>query len=332
LAEKFDPADLRVGGEPTVLARGLTTDRLADFTVSADGLLMHRTSEQEKGVVAWHDRRGRVLETLPDAGSDSKWALSPDGSMVAIAGADESGRQTLKLRSLNDGSLRETFLQEPPSRLIWSTTSDTVYGSGRRSLISLQLPEARVVELMQSESTPEPSDVAPDGSFLVYHRRGSAGNLDVWRLPLGRGGSRPEPLVQTASDEFDARISPDGRWLAYVSKGSGQPHVTLRSLHHSGSAERKISIGLQPRWRSDGHELFYLTPAGMLMAIPVRPPSHGSPSPLFKTGIQVNATETSAYGVSLDGRRFLAPLAAGETKRQSWTVIKNWETQTAGLQ
>lgn len=334
LAEKFDPADLRIGGEPTVLARGLPADRLADFTVSADGLLMHRTSEQEKGSVAWHDRRGRVLETLSDAGSDTAWALSPDGSMVAIAGADESGRQTLRLRSLNDGSLRETFLQEPASRLIWSTTSDTVYGSGRRSLIRLQLPEAHVVQLMQSEWTPEPSDVAPDGSFLVYHQRGSAGNLDVWRLPLGKGESRPEPLVQTAFDEFDARISPDGRWLAYVSEGNGQPHVNLRALHHSGSADRKISIGLQPRWRSDGHELFYLTPAGMLMAVPVRPPSHGSPSPLFKTGIRVNSVETSSYGVAQDGRRFLAPLAAAETNRQSWTVVKNWaaETQTSGLQ
>ena len=67
--------------------------------------------------------------------------------------------------------------------------------------------------------------------------------------------------------------------------------------------------GEQPRWRSDGGELFYLSADKKLMAVPLRRgPSFdaGTPQPLFTTTMSCGYLGVSqAYDVTRDGQRFV---------------------------
>lgn len=82
--------------------------------------------------------------------------------------------------------------------------------------------------------------------------------------------------------------------------------------------------GVQPRWRSDGRELFYLTVDGVLMAVDMtRPTSPGTPRQLFDTGIDV-LPNVDQYAVHPDGKRFLLLQDLSEDAGNPITVVVNW--------
>jgi hypothetical protein len=106
------------------------------------------------------------------------------------------------------------------------------------------------------------------------------------------------------------RFSPDGRWVAYTSWETGTPEIYVRPFPPSGD---KIRVsprgGLQPEWRRDGRELYYLTPDRMLMAVEVRTVASrlefGLPVPLFKAPVADPTWGRNHYQPAADGRRFL---------------------------
>ena len=103
---------------------------------------------------------------------------------------------------------------------------------------------------------------------LRQHERGDEdGPVD----DADSGRRRPDPLLVTPFNEFQAQISPDGRWIAYASDESGTWEVYVQSFPVLG-AKRAISTGggSEPQWRPDGRELFYLTADGTLMSVEVR--------------------------------------------------------------
>ncbi len=59
--------------------------------------------------------------------------------------------------------------------------------------------------------------------------------------------------------------------LAYASNESGRYEIYVRTFpESSGKWLVSAAGGVQPRWRRDGHELFYVAPDGRLMAVPIR--------------------------------------------------------------
>ena len=67
--------------------------------------------------------------------------------------------------------------------------------------------------------------------------------------------------------------------------------------------------GIQPKWRRDGKELFYLALDGRLMSVPIALgalPEIGKPQALFQTSIEsVTGFAWHQYDVSRDGQYFL---------------------------
>ena len=65
-------------------------------------------------------------------------------------------------------------------------------------------------------------------------------------------------------------MSPNENWIAYASDESGRFEVYVRPFPAGGTASLiSIAGGTQPEWRRDGRELFYVTPNGELIAVPV---------------------------------------------------------------
>ena len=98
--------------------------------------------------------------------------------------------------------------------------------------------------------------------------------------------------------------------------------VVVRPFRGAG---RQLQVstdgGTQPRWRSDGRELFYLALDRQLMAVPVtfgddgRSVDAGRPSALFQTRIGGDNILQKQYLVSPDGQRFLLDTPIGDTPR-----------------
>ena len=92
--------------------------------------------------------------------------------------------------------------------------------------------------------------------------------------PAPRGERKPTPYLQTPFNEVQGQFSPDGRWIAYFSDDAvqGQFQIYVQSFPPS-AGKFQISTGaggVQPRWRRDGNELFYIAPDGKLMAVEVK--------------------------------------------------------------
>ena len=93
------------------------------------------------------------------------------------------------------------------------------------------------------------------------------------------------------------------------------------------TGKRQISSagGVQPQWRGDGKELFYLGIDRRLMAVRVTAGAEFAVSPpaaLFATGLEPNSGRPQ-YAVTRDGQRFLG-LERAEEERNNLTILLNW--------
>ncbi len=61
--------------------------------------------------------------------------------------------------------------------------------------------------------------------------------------------------------EDQLHVSPDGRWIAFNSDETGRWEVYVASFpEFTGKRQISNNAGVQPVWRRDSRELFYLTP------------------------------------------------------------------------
>ena len=84
---------------------------------------------------------------------------------------------------------------------------------------------------------------------------------------------------------------------------------------------------MQPEWRSDGKELFYLSQDGQLMSVPVTTDgtfTADTAQPLFRVEVPRSARNSNDYSVSRDGQRFLINSIVMQPVRPSVTLILNW--------
>ena len=123
------------------------------------------------------------------------------------------------------------------------------------------------------------------------------------------------------------QFSPDGRWIACNTNESGRYEVKVVPFPPT-SDKWQISTagGVQPTWRGDGRELYFLTLDGTLMAVDVRPGKTfewGEARPLFRTQLSV-LYNTEQYAPAPDGDRFLLVAPASEGSTPPFIITLNW--------
>ena len=97
----------------------------------------------------------------------------------------------------------------------------------------------------------------------------------------------------------------------------------------SGQTPISIAGGMQPEWRRDGKELFYISADGKLTAVPVTTDgatfSAGTSHVLFDVKVpEPNEPYPTDYAVTADGQRFLVNTVVDQPTRPALTVILNW--------
>jgi eukaryotic-like serine/threonine-protein kinase len=191
------------------------------------------------------------------------------------------------------------------------------------------------MRLVTSGERKTPTDWSRDGRFILFHSRDPQRSTDLWVLPVTKERV-PYVLLRSPFRKANAVFSPDGRWVAYHSDESGRPEIYVRSFVApdsvdvaAGQWQVSTAGGIHPAWRADGRELYYVDPAGAMMAAPITiagtEVQAGAPVRLFSTRILgggVDEQQGRQYDVAPDGRFLINTVL--DSAAAPITLIQNW--------
>lgn len=339
-AHRIDLSAMTLSGRPLPLAEGIGADPIGGvgaFAASA-GTIVYRTGQSTgKRQLRWFNRAAKELLRVgsPEFLGPSYASMSPDGRRLAVQRTVD-GNTDIWLVDVEHGTpLRFTTAPQADIAPIWSPRGDRiVYASQRGSAFELfeKALDGPPRLLLSTAESKQATDWSRDGRYLLFRTiTPPNAQIDIWALPL-EGDQRPFALVRTPFDDRDAQFSPDGSWIAYHSNESGQHEVYVQPFQRSGERMRiSTDGGVHARWGSDGRELFYLTPSGELVVVPItiRPDGRSlQPGParrLFQTSVgAVQGVALHSYVVARDGQRFLIDTVIEETP-PAISVIVNWK-------
>ena len=346
VAQRLDVANARLVGDVVVLAEGGAVDSYARsaVSVSATGLVAYRTGTGSQRQLTWVDRTGTLRATLgdPDGNELLNPRVSPDGKRVLV-------ERTVSNRDLwmLDGGRSSRFTFDPASdRLpVWSPDGRRIaFNSSRSGQYDLYVKRSDGAGgeelLVASHQTKAPTSWSPDGRFLMYHSVDpQLTGSDIWIVPMV-GEHTPTVFLKTRFNEAFGAFSPDGRWVAYHSNESGQTEIYIRpfvaptsagTAAEASGAQWQVSTngGIHPAWRSDGKELYFLNPAGQMMAAPIAVSGNtlatGTPVVLFQARIfggGVASPYGMQYDVAPDGRFLINTVL--DTPPAPIRLLMNW--------
>jgi eukaryotic-like serine/threonine-protein kinase len=324
-------------GPSTVIADNVD----GTFTVSNSGLLMYRKVAPSVGKqLLWFNREGRQVGQVGPVENYGNVDISPKGDRAAVDLFTNNSRDVWVVdleRSVAqpvtfDPALDWTASWSPDgSRLAFASTRAVNDGVTKVYEKSSTGAGAETV-LPSGDVSSIPVHWSPDGKYIVFSRLRLAGNTssyDTWLLPLF-GDRKPTPLLETGFDKFQARVSPNSNLVAYSTNESGTYQIVVQTFPDATGGKWQISAngGVEPKWRRDGRELYYLGVDGKLMSVSIGGPpfTAGRPVELFQTPLAVNRgqpTRDRRYDVAPDGR-FLMVIPSATGPAAPYSVVVNW--------
>jgi len=341
VAEPFDVKALRTTGEPEAVAEGVGrqqgTFRVGYFAVSSTGMLAYlpAATRARAPQLTWYDRAGKVLSTIGQPRKFYDIELSPDGKRLVASAADGGNVDLWTYDLERNVPTRFTFDPVPEFRGIWSPDGRSIVfnstSRGHADLYRKSADGSGAEELVYADTGEKyPVSWSRDGKFLLYSTGGGPQGRELGVLPLaaepGGGALKSTPFLSAKYNAF-GQFSPDGRWVAYESDESQPPEIYVVPFSRP-TEKHQISPngGARPRWRRDGKEIFYLMPAGQLMAAEVTIRGDavvvGAVRALFGP---ISLGAGYFYDVSADGQRILA-VAPGVNPDgpPPITLVENW--------
>lgn len=307
VAQAFDSRSARFTGQPVTIAYDVrynpNSGRTA-FSASAD-VIAYRADAPRR--LTWMDRGGRRLGSIGDEGRDWNPVLAPDGSNRVVFDRFDPATGGFQVWTMDDQGRPTAFTHGVKERFgTWSPDGQwiayyapTAKGVDIRRRRVATPDRDELITQVEGQASAVPLDWTRDGRLIFERGR------DLWMVPIDPPGA-PVPLTRTAAIERVARASPDGKWLAYSSVEPDRRTIWVQSF--PGAAQERIQVGngLDPSWRQDGKELYYMALDGTLMAAAVTagsPLRLGPAVPLFR--IELGAGPLHFYAAASDGQRFL---------------------------
>jgi hypothetical protein len=336
-AVPFDLETLETSGEAVTLYEDVSAGAR-----SLSGTALIEFSGFPTFEAVWVDRDGRAtpIDTAwqfdPRAwGQTLGWALSPDGSRLAIS-LEAEGAVDIWIKQLDDGPVSR--LNAGATQVVrprWTSDGRSVtylavdFSTGEADIYTKRADGTGSAQLMYSN--PQARDVAVGGTadWLVVMTGDTQRDIVGLRPGLD---SVAIPLLAEECDEMAPALSPDGRWLAYTSDESGHAEVYVRPFPNVGDRKRPVSLrgGYSPRWAHSGRELFYISADNEMVAAAVQTDTVFTVTQrrvLFRLGTDFVIDQMhAAYDISPDDRRFVMvrAVATPETYQPRLVVVDNF--------
>lgn len=327
MALPFDAKRLEVLGDALPIGHEVAGESSYSLVSASNaGVLAYISGQRGRWQYVWRDRQGKKLGAYPDAGGVAM--ISPDGKRLA---GDRAG-ETWVLEFASGTATQLTFGAPGNFNPIWSPNGRYIAYDKINVGIYRKLATGAGAEelLVASKGLAVPKSWSPDGKFIVYAQINQGTGADLMAVPVG-GNPKPFPIAQTNATEDQGQFSPDGHWLAYTSNESGQGEIYAIPFPPSANGGKWLVShggGVQPRWRRDGKELFYISPDSKMMAVPVSTAPvfrSGTPQALFDSEIVDTGIRTGplSWDLAPDGKRFLI-ITPSSPDTSSLTVDLNW--------
>jgi len=325
VAQRFDPKTFALSGEPAVLRRGTL------LSASATGSLAFLESSTSRSQLIWLDQDGRKVGSLgkPNAYWDAR--LSHDGRRIAaVLPDDQTGNMDIWIIDISrDVTTRFTFGPEPNGNPVWSPDDTRIayaqQHGARTDIRARNASGAGNEEVLFSQGTDYlvPGDWSPDGRFLCVLTYGKG------LMTLSVAERKAVPVAAAgAFSSFSANAlsySPDGRFVVYSANETGRSEVYVRSIAGDGKWQVSTAGGYLPFWSHDGKQIVYQTADGAVMSVIVRTDPKvelAAPRPLF-AGKDIDRL----FGLSPDGKRFLAAESSRDNRESTITLVQNWTAE-----
>jgi serine/threonine protein kinase/Tol biopolymer transport system component len=341
MAQPFNAQLTEIVGDSIPVVEHVVYDVNANravFSTSENGMLIYEPGDMappdEK--LAWFTREGKESSVISQGEDFQGPALSPDGTHLAVAIINVGlGTENIWIFDLQRGTkMRLTFGGGNQSFPVWTPDGKTVYfGSNAQGPTHIYAKSAdgtgeeRAI-FGGADEMALPGSVSPDGKYLAYGFRTAndgRGVFDIWALPLS-GEGKPFPVVHNTFSNSRPAVSPDGKWMAYSNAESGRADIYITAFP-GGGAKWQVSTtgGLQPQWRKDGRELFFLDPANNFMAVDVSTANSavklGIPHVLFKPP---GVNQYFWFAVNADGKKFIIDVVNSRGASEPFTLVQNW--------
>jgi Tol biopolymer transport system component len=333
-AQRMDWKAMRKIGEPLLLAGNVAASPAylgtSEFTASQNGVLIYGSATGSSfDQFNWYARDGAVIGSFEPVIDFQQFTLSPDGKHLALNSFHQHATGSLWLIDL--ASNTTTPLTTDPH-----AQSDPVWSPDSRYVAFNLLPNGGsdppflVQKIEIGSQQPQPiygdnerhwvEDWSADGRFLLTHDTKTFSIIPV------TGNSKPKVLYSSDMIKDEFHLSPDGQLIAYGENRTGTWEVFVASFPSFHDVKQVSQAGgVQPRWRGDGRELFFIDPQGKLMSATVErgsPPKIGIPRKLFDAGLVPDPT-VNQYAVTEDGLKFLV-LVPRKGFLETYSVVLNW--------
>ncbi|MBZ5641101.1 MAG: serine/threonine-protein kinase, partial [Acidobacteriia bacterium] len=340
--QNFDLDTFELTGEPkAILTEIQYLPRIARtvFAVSDHGLLLaQKSSEASLSRLTWFDRKGNELGVVGTPDLYSNVVLARNGESVAVDKTDQGSQNTdvWTYDLQRDSMKRLTFDPAIDAMPVWSPNgARLMFSSSRQHVFDVYVKNADGAQeeqlILHSGTDDFPNDWSRDGKYVLYIQ-GRDVWWDLWYLSLPE--LKSSLFLKTSATIRNGQFSPDAKWVAYASNETGKWEIYVTSFPQArGKWQVSAGGGEQPRWRGDGKELFFLSPEGKMMAVPVKTGAGfdaDAPVSLFQANAReiIANSEQAMYDVDRSGQRFLINTQVKKGETQPLSAVLNWD---AGL-
>jgi len=359
LAAPFDPGRAVITGEAVPVRDSVVVlgpGYLPLYAVSRTGTFVTRlgaTAGAERYTMVSIDRTGAETPLDPEwtfqmvvFGGNSGWAVSPDGTRLAIGLGTSSG-DDIWIKHLPHGALSRLSLDSAPDfRPRWMPDGRTVTFISTRGPAAGGLSAAHLYR-RAADGTGADSMVVDVGRpvyeaawtrdlrWLALRTGGvvnQTGGRDIYAIRPGIDTAATPLLTSPVFDESALALSPDGHWMAYESNETGSTEVYLRPFPQVDAGKQQVSVrgGQAPIWARNGSELFYVSANREMMVVPVAGGASvqlGQPRILFRLpeGLYPLAGENyTPFDITPDGHFLMARLAQRGEAVHPVIVTEHW--------
>ena len=335
MAVPFDAHRLECTGTPVPLLEGVMQavnsrnpayeSGIGQFAVSSSGHLVYASGGIYPAVTMMlmrADRKGALTSLNLPKGVYGGLRLSPDGQRLALSRRRETSRLSdIWICDLVRGTATQLTTRGDAKFPLWSL-------DGKRILFTVGASENQILStLADGQGDNEVVETgkgarfvgswSPDGHWLAYLGSDST-NYQIWVRPLSGRGDSTRVFLNSGLGLTDPAFSPDGKWIAFGSSEAGRQGVYVQAFPGPGDRHRvSIGVGVNPAWRPDGRELFYLEmtkesavnliPTWKMIAVDTKlgnPLQVGAPKTLFE-GVATVSAPLRNFDVYPDGQHFI---------------------------